>query len=60
MRYLSLLALIVAAGFLAFATGCDTPNVAKGDSGYAARLVTIHPYSVPVTAAPMTESPVDR
>ena len=61
MRRLCFLALMLsAAGFLTCATGCNTPNVAKGDSGYAARLVPIHPEPVPVTAAPMTETPFDR
>ncbi|MGN6367431.1 MAG: hypothetical protein ACTHN5_04130 [Phycisphaerae bacterium] len=59
MRKFALFALVTAA-FVAFATGCNTPNVAKGDSGYAARLVPIHPEPVPVTAAPRTERPVDR
>ena len=61
MRKLALLSLVLAAGFLSFTAGCaDTPHMAKGDSGYAARLVTIHPEPVPVTASPMTETPIDR
>jgi len=61
MRKLSLLALIVAgAAFLASTTGCNTPSIAKGDSGYAARLQPVRPYPVPITAAPLSEMPFDR
>ncbi|HUO10399.1 MAG TPA: hypothetical protein VM008_18985 [Phycisphaerae bacterium] len=61
MRKLSSLALsLVAAACLACTTGCNTPTVAKGDSGYAARLQPIRPYPVPITSAPLTEMPFDR
>ena len=60
MRYPSLLALLIAAGFLAFATGCDTPHMAKGDSGYAARLQPVRPYPETITAGPLSEVPFDR
>ena len=59
MRKITLSALLLAAvGFLSLTTGCE--SWAKGDSGYAARVVPIHENPVVVTAAPLTETPVDR
>ena len=61
MRKISLLALVVvAAACLACTTGCNQEQMAKGDSGYAARLQPVRPYPVPITAAPLTEMPFDR